>query len=290
MAELIKSISEVCVADVEIGKRLRPVSEAGVSALIASINELGIMKDAVHIRKKKSGDLVLMAGAHRLTAARQLGWEMIEANVWKCTDDWAALMEIDDNLAGAELTVLDTAIFLAERKRVYEKLHPETKAQDGAALASRRWDATDMMSVACFASATAEKMGISERHVRRMVTAGSALSADHRRWLRAAQNPVTLADLQAISKVSDDHIRSQVCIDMANGTAKSAVDAMRRWSEKAPIKDPVEAAFKALRQAWARAPKEARRRFISAERREIDGMLQDVITDDLRDYVEGSDA
>ena len=47
-----------------------------------------------------------MAGAHRLTAARELGWETIKVTCWTCTDDFARLMEIDDNLAGAELTAL----------------------------------------------------------------------------------------------------------------------------------------------------------------------------------------
>ncbi|HPT48548.1 MAG TPA: hypothetical protein PLM07_21900, partial [Candidatus Rifleibacterium sp.] len=55
--------------------------------------------------------------------------EEIAAHIWTdVTDDWARLMEVDDNLAGAEMNALDTAVFLAERKKVYEKLHPETKA------------------------------------------------------------------------------------------------------------------------------------------------------------------
>lgn len=118
----------VPVAEIQDLNRLRPVSEAGVEALKASIAETGVMKDAIHVRRKKGGVLVLIAGAHRLEAARQLGWTEIEAKVWvDVTDDWSRLMEIDDNLAGAEMGPLDTAVFLAERKAVYERLHPETK-------------------------------------------------------------------------------------------------------------------------------------------------------------------
>lgn len=130
MAELITTITEVPVEDVIVRDRLRPVSEAGVAALLASIGELGVIKDAIHVRRKKDGSLHLMAGAHRLSAARQLGWAMIPAKVWTCTDDWARLMEIDDNLAGSELTVLDTAVFLARRKQVYERMHPQTEIKD----------------------------------------------------------------------------------------------------------------------------------------------------------------
>ena len=46
------------------------MSEAGVEALKASIIETGVMKDAIHVRRKKGGVLVMIAGAHRLEAAR----------------------------------------------------------------------------------------------------------------------------------------------------------------------------------------------------------------------------
>lgn len=68
--------SRVPVADVIVRDRLRPVSEAGVANLIASIPETGVMKDAIHIRKKKDGRQYPVADAHPLDAAAQLGWEV----------------------------------------------------------------------------------------------------------------------------------------------------------------------------------------------------------------------
>lgn len=261
----------VPVADIDAKTRLRPVSEAGVEALKASITETGVMKDAIHVRKKKGGTLVLIAGAHRLEAARQMGWTEIEAKVWTdVTDDWSRLMEIDDNLAGAEMGPLDTAVFLAERKAVYERLHPETKR--GVAGAMARHSATDIVSVASFAATTAEKFGLSERHVYRMLAIGGALSKDELRWLRAAKGPVKLADLQMLAKLGDAHDRSQVCIRLSNG-AKSASDAMRAHCRErdgeSPLKDPVEEAFLTLAKAWARAGAVSRRRFIRANFDEI---------------------
>ncbi len=89
------------IADIVVRDRLRPVSEAGVQTLIASITETGVMKDAIHLRKKKDGRLYLIAGGHRMAAAINLGWEEIEAKIWTdVTDDWSRMMEIDDNLAG----------------------------------------------------------------------------------------------------------------------------------------------------------------------------------------------
>ena len=258
------SINRVAVADVLTTGRLRPVSPAGVASLVASIRETGVMKDAIHVRRKKDGSLHLIAGGHRLAAATALGWTEIEAKVWTdVTDDWARLMEIDDNLAGAEMNALDTAVFLARRKEVYERLHPETKQHVAGAAA--RWNASDIVS---FASATAEKFGVSQRHVERMVAAGRALGPDQTAALRKAPRPVTLKDLTEIGKISDPAERYDVVARLAAGNAKSAAEARRSIAARdetvnVPAKDPVEDAFVALLTAWKRAPMAALRRFVT---------------------------
>ncbi len=112
-------IQRIPVADIEVDAehRLRPVSDAGVQSLMASIEELGVIKDAIHVRKKRRAtgeSLVLMAGGHRLEAAKRLGWETIPARIWAdATDDFARLMEIDDNLSGSDLSNLELSVFLA---------------------------------------------------------------------------------------------------------------------------------------------------------------------------------
>ncbi|WP_126976496.1 ParB/RepB/Spo0J family partition protein [Frigidibacter oleivorans] len=262
--------SRVAVADVREISRLRPVSEAGVQSLIASIAETGVMKDAIHLRKKKDGTLVLIAGAHRLEAARRLGWEEIEAKVWAdVTDDWARLMEIDDNLAGAEMNALDTAVFLARRKEVYERLHPETK--HGGDRRSAVFQA-DTMSVRSFAAATAEKFNLTDRHVRRMIAAGSALTPHDVKRLRDAPGAVTLADLQVIGKAEYGE-RMDIVAALAEGRAKSAAAARKRLrveaGVEAPVKDPVDTQFRALSDAWTRAGAAARKRFLFEFARDI---------------------
>lgn len=265
--------NRVAVAEVREVSRLRPVSEAGVESLIASVSETGVMKDAIHVRKKKDGSLVLIAGAHRLEMARRLGWEEIEAKVWTdVTDDWARLMEIDDNLAGADMNALDTAVFLARRKDIYERLHPETKA--GAFKGNQHTGklVADMMSVTSFAAATAEKFGLSDRHVRRMIAAGSALNPLDVKRLREAPGPVTLADLQVIGKAEYGE-RIDIVAALAEGRAKSAAAARKslgaRSGVEAPVKDPADQQYLALFSAWTRASAKARRRFLEQVRGEL---------------------
>lgn len=267
MAASLMQIDWVTVSDVVVRDRLRPVSEAGVESLMASITEIGVMKDAIHVRKKKDGSLWLIAGGHRLEAARRLGWAEIEAKVWSgMTDDMARLMEIDDNLAGAEMNALDTAVFLAERKAVYEKLHPEAR-RGFAGGKARHGQLTDIMSVASFAITTAEKFGLTDRHVRRLIAVGEALYPTEIDQLRAAERPVKLADLQALAKVGDAVERQRVVEMFAAGEAKNIPAARGRYKAEetgveAPVKDPVDQQLLALKAAWSRAGAAARRRWL----------------------------
>ena len=258
----------VALDRIEVGDRLRPVSEAGVLSVLASVEELGILKDPIHLRLKRPlpvgrgglptdrERLVLIAGAHRLEVARRLGWEDIPATIWECSDDWAALMEVDDNLAGSELSPLDTAVFLVERKRIYERLHPEARA--GIAGAKARWeDATDIVS---FASATAEKFGITPRHVRRLMSAGMHLLPHEISQLRTAPRPATLADLQHLSKLSDNARRTAVVQMLHDGKERSAAKAVKTLNGYEQ-RDPEDVAFDRLVKAWSHAPRAAKARF-----------------------------
>jgi ParB family chromosome partitioning protein len=254
----------VPVASIEVpADRLRPVSEAGVEAVMSSIGELGLMKDPIHLRlvRSQAADiperLVLIAGGHRLAAASRLGWETVPARVWECSDDWARLMEVDDNLAGAELSPLDTAVFLAERKYIYEALHPGSKWGG-----DRRSDQVDIMSATSFAKVTAEKFGVSERHVRRLVSIGGALEEVEVRQLRGAPRTVTLADLQQLSKLEDPADRIAVVRRLHDGSEPSAARAIRahRGVDARPI-SPEQDAFERLMVMWERAPRGAKARF-----------------------------
>lgn len=257
------------LADIEIGARLRPVSEAGVEAIIASVKETGVMKDAIHVRRRKDGGLVLIAGAHRTEAAKRLGWEEIEACVWRdVSDDWVKLIEIDDNLAGAEMTALDTAIFLARRKAIYERLYPQAKAETGAALVAKRWNTAEIISVVSFAKATAEKFGLSERHVRNLVAAGEAIDDAQADQLRAAPRAVGTLDLMELAKIGDSAERAQVVLKVATGQAKKVKAARHQYAVETGQAVPATPSKKedsttSLMDAWRRATPAARMAFLS---------------------------
>ncbi|WIY25000.1 ParB/RepB/Spo0J family partition protein [Parasedimentitalea psychrophila] len=263
-------VKEIPLDDIDTSNRLRPVSETAVKSLTHSIEPLGLQSE-IQVRKiKKTGKLRLIAGGHRIAAFRALGHAEIPAKIWDCTEDWADLAEIDDNLAHAELDFLEKAVFFAPRKEVYEKAYPETKQAVGTELAAKRWNAADTMSVASFVTSTADKMGVDERTVRRLVAAGRSLGPREIQELRDAPKKVSLSDLQEIAKCCSPTDRYDICRALGDGSAKSAKEVLAR--KKAPgtaVKDPIEAARGKLNDAYARAPKEARRRFVDDHRDEL---------------------
>jgi len=278
--QLIQSKTELPIAEIGADRRLRPVSEAGVEAILSSVAELGQIVTPLTVRQRRAdGALIyeLLDGAHRLEAARRLGVETVPVRVFDCTNDQAALLEIDGNLAGAELNPLDTAVFLATRKAVYERLHPETKR--GVAGSSARWgDASELGS---FASMTAEKFGMTVRQVQKIVAAGSRLGPDEIAQLRAAPKPVTLKDLQVIAKIGHAPERYDVVRRLADGGAKSAAEARQKWKVSRPdYSGPVppsadDAAYIDLLNRFDRAPMAAKRRFVETRWVEMARIMRD---------------
>jgi len=166
------------INEIQAGKRLHGLREPAVAELMASISKIGLLtpisvKNFIVKRPGNSDGVAfdLVAGLHRWEACKRLGWAEIEASVIPLSEDEAILWEVDENLCRAELSELERAEHLAKRKEVYERLHPETRASSGAELAQKRWGyATDNLSAASgFAADTAEKIGVSDRDVRRSI-------------------------------------------------------------------------------------------------------------------------
>lgn len=292
-------VTDLDPAEIDVSVRLRPASPAGVAALIASIGELGIVKDEVAVRRVRhqNNRLVLMAGLHRVEACRQMG-RKVPAKIWDCSDDWARLVEVDDNLAGADLCALDQAVFLAERKAIYEKLYPHRLwGGDRKSLKWRYYEETHRLELSSirsaaaeeyqtdagsFCSATAEKFGITDRQIRKIVAAGSRLSAGDVAALRQAPRPVTLADLQQVAKTTSDGEHRAVVSALAEGREKNAAAARRRYLATQPggtrtlPKDPDEVAWIALDRAWAACRKVVRRKFVERNEPALAAMLAEL--------------
>jgi ParB/RepB/Spo0J family partition protein len=108
-------------------ERLRAFRPDNVEAISESMNAQGQLQEVL-LRHRPGGGHWLVAGYHRLEAARKLKWETVRCIILEDVDaDHAELIEIDENLIRAELTPVEQAMHITRRKELYEKLHPETK-------------------------------------------------------------------------------------------------------------------------------------------------------------------
>jgi ParB-like nuclease domain len=93
-------IEQLPIECIVVGERVRRFSEQTISALVASIEVNGLVNPITTWRPNRCTVPHLIAGAHRLEAAKRLGWKLIPCLVVAPDDhDRAALIEIDENLA-----------------------------------------------------------------------------------------------------------------------------------------------------------------------------------------------
>jgi uncharacterized ParB-like nuclease family protein len=149
-------------------KRLRALREETVKALIQSMVHRGQLQSIV-VRPRKDGGYWLVAGLHRLEAAKKLKWNAINCAI--CDDmeaGEAELAEIDENLIRADLSPAERALHIAKRKELYEIAHPEakaTKAGGPGRAKYRRQNGDDIAER--FTKDTAKKTRTPERTIQR---------------------------------------------------------------------------------------------------------------------------
>lgn len=158
-------------------ERLRSLQPEKVAELAKSMAKLGQLQPIIvrPVGKTGSGNgYWLIAGRHRLEAAKQLKWPAIRATVLENVKaDMAELIEIDENLIRAELSAAERAIHVGRRKEIYERQHPQTK--HGAAPGKAGGGKAKGTNLDSFAKATAKVTGQSETKVKRDATRAKAL-------------------------------------------------------------------------------------------------------------------
>src|SRR5690606_21794470 len=139
---------------------------------MSSIADVGLLNPiTVHRRQLVDGGIMkdgygVVAGAHRLEACRRLGLVEIAANITELSDLERQIAECDENLCCAVRSKAERAMFVRNRKRAYEALHPETKhgvIGNGRQKSRQLGDSTSDR----FTADTAAKTGQSERVIQR---------------------------------------------------------------------------------------------------------------------------
>lgn len=100
----------VATADIVVPGGRRPIDERHVAVLQVSMGEHGLIQ-----RIGVTDELILVHGAHRLEAARRLGWPTIQAEVIEGDTLRLRRLEIDENIS-KPLRAAERARMLAELK------------------------------------------------------------------------------------------------------------------------------------------------------------------------------
>ena len=167
------------ISNIKINPGRREAEPKAVEELARSITAVGLMNPVTLDQNN-----TLVAGLHRLEAAKLLGWTEIECTTIGMDSVQAKLAEIDENIVRTKLNRQELCEQLLRRKEIYETLHPETRhgMRNGQTAKNANLATLETKS---FAEDTAEKIGMSKRAVSRLLQIANNLTGDARRIVEA---------------------------------------------------------------------------------------------------------
>jgi len=258
----VRSVVRVKIDQIDASERLREISEAHAQVIAASMLEhekRGGRRQLQAVELVQRGDgYRLVFGAHRLRAHQINGWDEIDAEIVSATDAELRLREIDENLIRHELTALDRARFLAERKRLYEAMNPDAKHG-----ANQHTRGVATLATPSFGDDIAEKTGLSYRTIARAVALIENLSPIAITRLRDTPLASNQAALEALSK--QPHERQLAALDQlfsAENPAPSVNAAFDRLDGKV-VKPAAELKVSKLIDQWGRMGAKERGEFLA---------------------------
>lgn len=209
---------------IRVGAKRRPLGD--VTALSASMEEVGLL-NPVTVREDGDG-YMLVAGLHRLEAARSIGWLEIEAVVVDLCGLEAELAEIDENLCRNDLTALDRAEQIGRRKVVYEQLHPEAAKPKGGRPSKNSEPSSP------FTEDVAVKTGESQRTVQHYAQISRDIPEDVRETIRATPTAESKTELLTLARQEPETQRA-VAERISTGAAPTVQQALTDIRKEARV-------------------------------------------------------
>lgn len=178
------NIERVSLALVRDSAQPRDLVQANVDMLKASMEQVGLIQPirvrpaTIIVRGLGEQGFQIVAGHHRVAAARALGWTEIDAIVDTAEHLQAELMEIDENLCRAELTASQRAQAIRRRKQIWEALHPGETGGKSLPTCLSDGRAAGPQHEQGFAASTAAVSGESKRSINQHLARADALGDD----------------------------------------------------------------------------------------------------------------
>jgi ParB family transcriptional regulator, chromosome partitioning protein len=265
-------VQSIALDQIEVVDRLRDIDQQAVSNLAASMGgkngeETNIIQPIV-VHSKSFGVYRLAAGAHRLEAARKLGWKEISAIVVSgLKDDEVRILEIDENLHRRELSPGEYAEFATMKIRL--ALRAADKRQQMPKVSKLDGDLADeYVKVAGIAGVHPETIALAVRRRREL---------DHV-WdrLKGTSAMNSGAALDRLRKKFDGRVEEVVdaAISDHDGNIEAAMNAAGEAKANKKTSISAEDALKALRKAWKACPAAKKQKFLDENKDEVIGILK----------------
>ena len=247
----------VDISTIIVGPERPPADPAAVRKLTTSMATVGILSSITINREHR-----LIAGLHRLEAAKLLGWKEIDCVIRPLQGLEAELAELDEDVIRKDISGIVFGELLLRRKEVYETLYPETKAGVAQANGMNRAlgnrvksddtstgvedGVTDKMSATLkagkdgsqeetvpprksFVDDTAEKMNVTPRTVRRQLQAAKGLNAEAGNIIKDAKLKISKKGTMELSRLEPDEQREAASMLVA-GEVKTVEEYEKRRS------------------------------------------------------------
>lgn len=177
----------VTLENIYIGNRHRSPDMAKVREIAKSISEVGLMnppavvfRDGIVINGEETENTpVLIYGRHRVLALQELGEVTVECIVHEVDDLHAELMEIDENLARAELSPAQEAAHIARRRVIWGQINETGEENFTTSLSDGRLSGPQHQKR--FAAELAEITGEDKSGINRKLKRVDSLKDDIRR-------------------------------------------------------------------------------------------------------------
>jgi ParB/RepB/Spo0J family partition protein len=241
-------VVRVRIADIAIPEKSRSIRHDTVDALAASMEQIRL-RTPISVRNGKNG-IQLVAGRHRLEAAKKLGWKRIDAIVMRDDKLDRRIWHNAENLDRADLTALERAEAVAQRakdvaKKAAQDAHPGGRQPHDKGV-----------------SKAAKAIGVSRDNVRRSKTIAAISSA-----AKEAAKDAGLTDNEAVLLKIAKEPTPDAQVLKVHDLAKPKRTLKPDFSDKARKQlNRLKRTFAEAtehRRAWKRACQIARDRFIA---------------------------
>ncbi len=279
-------LSILAVSEIDDSGRLRPVDAVAAQGIAASMARDGLLNpiDVCQLPGKKGFRLV--AGGHRLAAARMLGWTEIPAFIRSANALDRKAREIAENFYKADMSPIDQARFIAELIETEKARLGIAPEKDGRQDNKRggKVDKKQLSDDLCtlhksigLQEAVATRLGLNQSSVsRHLALNGIAASLLERvRVLPIGDNASALRKLAGLDVKKQERVVSL----LEEGAAKTVPAALGIIEKKPPV-DAAKKRLSAFTDAYSRMSKREQRDALRVLSRMLPAGVIEIVFDD----------